>query len=361
MGSSSNSSGFNFSHLQNKQNVPAEFIWPENDVIPSQGDLIVPIIDLQGFFSGDSATRERMAAEVRVACEEVGVFQVVNHGLESGLPEAALEITNRFFGLPMDVKTKAARVPGDFQGYTAAHAERFSNLLWSETLSFRFTDVGPTPVVEDFMRSKLGQDFEEIGKLYQRYCESMKRLAQELMELMGASLGIEDEKYYRRFVADSTGIFRVNYYPPCKQPDRTLGTGPHTDPAALILLLQDGVSGLEYFTRGQWRTLRPYPGAYVINVGDVFMALSNGKYKSCLHRAVLNKDKVRKSLVFSCCPKDDKLIVPPPDLKFDEETSRKYPDFTWSDYQKFLVSRNRSEGTSLDSFAAQVSASRDGK
>ncbi|XP_010559023.1 PREDICTED: gibberellin 20 oxidase 5-like [Tarenaya hassleriana] len=167
----------------------------------------------------------------------------------------------------------------------------------------------------------------------------MNRLSLDLMELMGTSLGLKDEKYYRKFFEDGCAIFRCNYYPPCKQPDRALGTGPHRDPTALTILHQDGVSGLEVFTQGIWRTVRPYPGSFVINLGDLFVPMSEGKYNSCLHRAVLNKDTVRKSLVFFIFSRKDKLIVPPEELVSGD--SRNYPEFTWSDYQKFVVSKYR--------------------
>ncbi|XP_010550293.1 PREDICTED: gibberellin 20 oxidase 5-like, partial [Tarenaya hassleriana] len=211
-----------FSVLQNQPKVPAEFVWPENDVTPSQGDLDVPIIDLRSFFHGDSATKDRTATAVRAACETHGTFLVINHGIDSDLTESAHEMAKWFFGLPMDVKLKAERSSGTIPGYSVAHAERFSaNLVWNETFSFDFSE-GPTPVVEEFVRSKLGQDFEEMGKLYQKYCESMNRLSLDLMELMGTSLGLKDEKYYRKFFEDGCAIFRCNYYPPCKQPDRAL-------------------------------------------------------------------------------------------------------------------------------------------
>lgn len=89
-------------------------------------------------------------------------------------------------------------------------------------------------------------------------------------------------------------------------------------------------------------------------------ALSNGRYKSCLHRAVVNKDKERRSLAFFVCPKEDKVVRPPQYL-LDQVTGkedyghgggqiRKYPNFTWSDLLYFTQNHYRADVTTLQSF-----------
>jgi gibberellin-44 dioxygenase len=107
-------------------------------------------------------------------------------------------------------------------------------------------------------------------RVYQRYCEEMKELSLTIMGLLELSLGLERGSY-RDFFEDSRSIMRCNYYPPCPEPERTLGTGPHCDPTALTILLQDDVGGLEVLVDGDWRAVRPVPGAMVINIGDTFM------------------------------------------------------------------------------------------
>ena len=98
----------------------------------------------------------------------------------------------------------------------------------------------------------------------------MSNLSLNIMELLGASLGLE-KGYLREFFEGQDSIMRLNYYPPCKKPDQTLGTGPHCDPVSLTILYQADVSGLEVCVDGKWHSIPPKSDAFVVNIGDTFM------------------------------------------------------------------------------------------
>uniref|UniRef100_A0A0D3G7S7 Fe2OG dioxygenase domain-containing protein n=1 Tax=Oryza barthii TaxID=65489 RepID=A0A0D3G7S7_9ORYZ len=339
----------------------------------------------------------RAVAQVAAACASHGFFQVSGHGVPPSLARAALDGAAGFFRLPPAAKQRARRAPGTVTGYTAAHADRFvDNLPWKETLSFGHRHANAagnnSSTVADYF-STLGDDFKHLGEVYQEYCEAMEEVTKAIMAVLGESLGVGGG-YYREFFEDSSSIMRCNYYPPCPEPERTLGTGPHCDPSALTVLLQDGdVDGLQVLVAGAWRPVRPLPGAFVVNIGDTFMvctlvlgrdmdlgsidrrvvsscpammvshrdldvdldvrrrlaplappvlhasaALTNGRYKSCLHRAVVHREQERRSLAFFLCPREDRV-------------RRLYPDFTWADFMRFTQRHYRADTRTLDAFA----------
>ncbi|KAL8148196.1 gibberellin 20 oxidase 1-like isoform X2 [Apium graveolens] len=344
---------FDASVLQNEKNIPKEFIWPDHEKpCANPPQLQVPLIDLQDFFSEDPTSIKKVSDLVGQACREHGFFLVVNHGVDNNLISDAHRYMDLFFDLPLSEKHKAQRKLGEHCGYASSFTGRFSSKLpWKETLTFQYSaKENSSTIVQDYITKTMGENFAELGMIYQEYSNAMSKLSLGIMELLGISLGV-GRGHFKEFFEENESIMRLNYYPPCQKPELTLGTGPHCDPTSLTILHQDTVGGLEVFVDNQWQSIPPNLNAFVVNLGDTFMALSNGRYKSCLHRAVVNKMAPRKSLAFFLCPEKDKLVRPPTDL-VDNKYPRIYPDFTWPTLLEFTQKHYRADMNTLQAFSA---------
>ncbi|XVE77017.1 hypothetical protein DITRI_Ditri13aG0028200 [Diplodiscus trichospermus] len=340
---------FDASVLRSESDIPSQFIWPDHEKpcleLP---ELEIPTIDMGALLSGEPLAVSKAAELVNEACKKYGFFLVVNHGVDYGLIEKAHHYMDLFFGMELSEKQKAQRKVGESFGYASSFVGRFSSKLpWKETMSFPYSPSSQK-IVEQYFVSMMGEDFRHFGKVYQEYCEDMNKLALRIMELIGISLGL-DRAYFRDFFEDNDSTCRLNNYPPCQKPELALGTGPHADPVSLTILHQNQVNGLHVLEDGKWHVVTPVPGAFVINIGDTFKALSNGIYKSCLHRAVVNNQTVRRSIAFFLSPKMDKLVTPPAAL-VTPENPRTYPDFTWRTLLEFTQKNYRVDLTTMDAF-----------
>ncbi|XP_021760633.1 gibberellin 20 oxidase 1-like [Chenopodium quinoa] len=330
-------------------NVPKNFIWSlSDDINQPKKKLDAPIIDLEGFIRGDETATKKASEALKEACANHGFFQVINHGVYPKLLNEAYNNIGQFFSLPPSEKAKVVKMRGSLWGLSVAHADRLTtNLPWKETLSFPHRTKSDGDSVVDYFTSALGNEFEPMGTVYKNYCNEMQKLSLVILELMAISLGVE-RSYYRDFYKDANSIMRLNHYPPCEEPSLVLGTGPHCDPTSLTLLYQNEIEGLEVFVNNEWHLVEPRNDALVINIGDTLMAMTNGEYKSCLHRAIVNEKVARNTMAFFLCPADHKVVTPPSEIL--ENKQRKYPDFTWADVVEFTQKHYRADANTLDAF-----------
>ncbi len=94
--------------------------------------------------------------------------------------------------------------------------------------------------------------------------------------------------------AHSQSLFqlRLLHYPPV--PVSLLQSGEksrisaHSDFGTLTILFQDNVGGLEIQNQetGEFVAAPPVPGGVLVNIGDLMMRWSNGRWRSTVHRVV---------------------------------------------------------------------------
>ena len=64
----------------------------------------IPVIDYGPYFAGEKGALERLAEKVAHACENIGFFYALNHGVPDELIDRAFAASRRFFALPIEQK-----------------------------------------------------------------------------------------------------------------------------------------------------------------------------------------------------------------------------------------------------------------
>lgn len=165
-----------------------------------------------------------------------------------------------------------------------------------------------------------------------------------MLAMLSAGIGLEEGKLEEEVggMSDLLLQMKINYYPPCPQPNMAVGVPAHTDVSALSFILHNMVPGLQVYYGDQWVTVGCMPDAIIMHVGDVIEILSNGRYKSVLHRVLVNREKVRISWAVFCEPPPDKIVLKPLAALVHEGSTAKYPPRTFAqhiDHKLFLKSQ----------------------
>jgi len=265
---------------------------------------VLPVIDMTPWWAGDERGRASVAAAVDRAATDVGFFQLTGHGVLDEVVQAAREVTDTYFALPL--AEKQSHRPGD-PAVNRGYAPRNS-----ESLAYSLGDhnARPTDLFEAFNVSEEGwpdSDRTRAARAHDifapnlwpdrpagfrqavvAYFDALRSLAYGFAPVVATALGLAHD-HLDRFVDHSTTLLRiVNYETGAEDPEPDpgqLGMGAHTDYGLFTILYADPVPGLQLLAKdGRWHDAVPEPGAFVVNIGDLLARWTNDRWRSTLHR-----------------------------------------------------------------------------
>ncbi|XP_022871571.1 protein SRG1-like [Olea europaea var. sylvestris] len=289
--------------VENGIQFPNEYIWKDANygVIDAFAPLAeIPVIDIARLNNVEELDK------LRSALTSWGCFQAINHGIEFSLLEKIREVGRQFFHLPMMEKQKYAREAGKIDGY-GNDMILFENqtLDWFDRLMLL---VHPENERKLKFWPENPQSFRAI--LFE-YATRIEQIEEQLLKSMARSLNLEEDCFLKQCGQLKRLAAQFNYYPPCPRPDCVLGLKPHADATTVTILLQDEeIEGLQVMKDDKWFRVPIIPGALLVNVGDQIEIMSNGIFKSPVHRALTNSKKERKTLAMFCASEVGKEIEP---------------------------------------------------
>lgn len=295
-----------------------------------------PVIDMSLFSSQEHVGTE--LEKLKSSLSSAGCFQVVGHGMSDSFLDRVREVAVEFFQLPAEEKQKHARAVNEIEGYgsdlVVSDAQVFD---WCHRLFLRVFPVH---------RRRLNlwpQHPPEFSEILNEYAMKLTTVTEVLSKAIAKSLNLEEYSFLNQFGDQALMQVRFNFYPPCSRPDLVHGVKPHTDRSGITILLQDReVEGLQIRVDGKWYRVPVIPHALVVNLGDQMQIMTNGIYKSPMHRVVTNTEKLRISIAAFTEPEPENEIGPVDQL-IDEQRPklyrnvRNYGAINYECYQKGLV------------------------
>lgn len=293
----------------------------------------LPVLDLAEFLAGVPGARERSGAQLRAALEEIGFFQIVNHGIDWALVDDVYAQAARYHALPLEAKL-SQRMTSKLMGYSPLSDEQ--NEGHKPALNAAYFIGRPSSARNQWPGEDVLAGFRDACS---RYYDAIDALGVRLLELYAVGLGLEPD-YFKAFFQPSLATLRLSHYPPIPAEDGQWGIDPHTDAGFMTLLPSNPMAGLQVRRPdGTWFDAVQEPCSFVVNSGDMLRRWSNDRLRSTLHRAVNTSDVDRYAVPFFFDPRVDTVIACLPTCTSADDPPR-YEPINYRDYLVAFMRRS---------------------
>ncbi|XVF79746.1 hypothetical protein PTKIN_Ptkin15bG0014400 [Pterospermum kingtungense] len=322
--------------------VPRHYVLPPSKRPNPTLDITttLPIVDLSSLHH--ASQRSLTLDKIKIACNEFGFFQVINHGIPLSIVNDALDAAAEFFNLPLEEKmpllSDNVHAPVRY-GTSLNHASDKVH-FWRDFIkhySHPLSDwIHLWPSNPPSYRDKMGNYAKAVQVL-------QKQLIEAILETLGLNLSNLQED-----LEEGNQLMTINCYPACPEPDLTLGMPPHSDYGTLTILLRSG-PGLQILdNKKNWLSVPLVEGALMVQLGDQIEVMSNGRYKSVVHQVTVREENRRLSIASIHSLPLNKKIGPAAEL-VDEQHPESYKEFSFRDFLDFISSNNIADGRFIDS------------
>lgn len=269
-------------------------------------DATIPVVDLNDFYKAE--TRDLFIAQVCQALHEVGFFAVINTRIDPQVLDEAYAAAHDFFNLDFETKLRAyfPQVNGQ-RGYIPGESAKGSSFG-----DFKeFYHVGrETSELCDYPNI-WPQEFalkEPMNALY----TALEACKTPLEEAMAEAIG-QPTDFLKGMTQEGECLLRAIHYPSHPPKDR-LWAAPHTDIDLFTILPRATAEGLQVLSpQGEWIDVRVPDHAFIVNGGDMLENLTNGFFRSSVHRVVDHgKNQERYSMVIFIHPRSSDRLDPLP-------------------------------------------------
>ena len=309
------------------------------------GEGEIPTIDF-GALQADGPARAAEVRRLAEACERVGFFYVIGHGIPDSVIQAAFAQAKVFFDQTDEFK-HALTVDGYQRGY---RRDGTITLPGNPPDVKEVFELG-VELAEDHPYVAAGRPMQgpnqwptlpEFRAAMEDYFDAVADLGQALLPGLALALDLP-ETFFAASHHEPSTTWRIMRYPPTPDLPGQFGTAPHTDFGTVTLLSQDDQGGLELRLRsGEWIEAPAVPGSFVVNIGDLLACWTNDRFTSTPHRVTNRSGADRYSIPMFFNPDFDTVVECVPSCRSADNPPR-YEPIHFAAYVEALTSQIFSE------------------
>ena len=290
---------------------------------PAAAASQIPVVDFGPVFAGEKGALDRLAPELRHACEQVGFFYASGHGVDEGVIDRAFAASRRFHALPLDEKLKLGLndnnigympINASVQGASTVHKATRPNQNESFFISIDRGADHPDVVARTPLRGRNQWPPEALvpgvrGDMM-AYFDALGAMCDRMLPAFAAALDMPEDCFAPFFAGEAHRNLRFLHYPPQDAgEDNLFGQAPHTDNSFMTALARTDVPGLAVrLPSGEWFAPPVIPGTFLINLGNIMRRWSNDRFLSTPHGVLNDSGTDRYSIAYFHSPNVDSII-----------------------------------------------------
>lgn len=293
----------------------------------------LPLIDITGIRSGDARRMKPIADQIGKAAREFGFFRLAGHGIDLNLVNRTYHMAERFFALPDEVKRQYyIGLSTNHRGYVpftekGDYPDEVNRSYEAFDLALDLPHDDPDYVAGNrLLGPNVWPDDEDFKNTVADYYAQISELGHLVCSALELHLNLPIGSMTRHMSKPISQLRLLHYVRQSDTVDtKSVNMGAHTDYECLTLLHTRN-AGLQVMTaEDRWIDVPVDHSVYVVNIGDMLEAWTNGVLRSTPHR-VLNLLPERFSMPYFVAANYDTEIRPFPQLVKDG--APKYEPFT---------------------------------
>ncbi|CAI8600331.1 unnamed protein product [Vicia faba] len=273
---------------------------------------------------------KEMSKKVRQAFESHSCFLIRCDDITNDLHDEFFTSMKSLFDLPEETKKKFCS-PRPYRGYTAKSCV----IPYAESFGID-NDRNPDTAQQDFINLMWPQGNPTLSAALSSYSSKTRELSSLILKMVVEAF--ELPQHYKLDIGElnSYNDARMTKYLTSEETKGSnIGLVPHTDKGTISFICDNGVQGLQLLSKtGNWVDINIPPNGFVVVVGDILQAWSNGRLEAATHRVVA-KDEERFVFVFFAVPREGLIIKGPSELVDNENYPKRYRPFNYDEYVNY--------------------------